>query len=360
MRINIMTSCDETIARFLVVQFASIQMNLQKYDVHFYLFHNRIQSASIDFIKNFANKCSCITFHEVIVNDIQPYEKMADIGGSWPYEAYFSLCAQNYLPNEMERILYIDAADVVIHDDILDFYASPFEDKLIIAATAWYKKTEDGKLEEFLPQDLNDPIYAKKITKGITNSGAFVLNLEKLREENISINDYVTIAENIKNTYPHFEPTYFGDQGLISAIFLGKIRYFEGQEFSTHPYVQVCSKYHIYSELLVSFPETPYMKAAILHFGGPVFKPWQAWITPDVVKQYGYLFSDKYKNVNKYAPFTMNWQQCQMNEIWWYYCQQTPIFQESAMYARIAGMTLEHYYLPLCKKYNDLVDGKCE
>lgn len=351
MRINIMTSCDNNLAMYILVQLASIQSNLEKYDVHFYLLHSRVSPENINMLNAFTQNCSAITFHEIMVKDTKPYEILASYGGSWPFETYFSLGSEHHLPQDVDRILYIDAGDVVVHNDISEFYFANFEDKSIIAATAWVQHSGE------LMTDME--AHSTRITKGMMSSGAYVMNMDKIRGENTPVQGYVGLAEGLLRAYPNRKPAYYGDQGLVSYVFLGKIKLIADTEFKRNEnYKMVSSKYHVCSEFVLLDPNYPFQQAAMLHFGGPVLKPWNAWFKPEVVKEYGDNFSEKYyKNMKDYAPFNMNWRQCQMAEIWWHYCTKTPVFTNLAMYGRATGAALENFYLPLCKRFNDMVDA---
>ena len=131
-RINIMSSCDENYAKLIPVQLLSIADNLvDVYEVHYFLFYSRVNEKIINFLKEYCEKLG-IVFHGVRITDTKPYEELASKGGGWVYEAYFPFECHNFLPLEVERILYIDAADVLIIGDVGDYYFSDFEDCSLI------------------------------------------------------------------------------------------------------------------------------------------------------------------------------------------------------------------------------------
>lgn len=57
-------------------------------------------------------------------------------GGSWCKEAYFSLEAYQHLPQDIDRILYLNAGDILAVDDITPYYNGDFEGKnLLVTGT---------------------------------------------------------------------------------------------------------------------------------------------------------------------------------------------------------------------------------
>ena len=69
-RINIMTSCDNNLIKYIYVQLKTLS---------------------------------------VYIEDTSGYMELASKGGGWVGEAYFSLLCHEYLPESVDRILYIDA-----------------------------------------------------------------------------------------------------------------------------------------------------------------------------------------------------------------------------------------------------------
>lgn len=275
-RINIMSSCDDNYARLIPVQLLSIADNLLSpplhYEVHYYLFHSRVSGENLDFLCSYCAALG-IVFHEVKVADNDLYEELAAKGGGWVHEAYYMLECHCYLPREVGRILYIDAADVLILGDIGEYYFSDFEDCSIIATCARYKSDGAGGLTVFTQDDLGDQKHRSGILRGIFNSGSYVINVEKIRRENISLNDYIALKNALENIYPDNDKIYFGDQGLISAAFAGDIKYFG--------YPQVKNLWYQPYNFCVWFFDrakeicggNPWYLPRVLHFAGGM-KPW--------------------------------------------------------------------------------------
>ena len=91
----------------------------------------------------------------------------------WTKEVYYRLFAKDYLPKNLDRILYLDC-DLIVKGDISDFYNTEFNDNYFIGATNIYSSV----LKRFL-QIKNG---ASKNSLYI-NSGVILLNLKLLREK---------------------------------------------------------------------------------------------------------------------------------------------------------------------------------
>lgn len=268
-----MTSCDENLYRQIMILLYSISKNLSDYSVNFYLFRrNEFSENKIHEIKEFSSHLGNIIFHDIIVNEAEKYDALAEHGGSWSGEAYFSLCAHEYLPEDSDRVLYLDAGDVIVTDDIQSFYFENFEDNVILSANVrTYRKDDSGVLRPVVYYDEND-IYDSEKRKDILgstfNSGSYMLNLKKLRDSELTLDDYVTFMNWLLNEFGA-DTTYFGDQGFLSACFLGDIKYFDincgAPIFS--------SKYNFEMGWYQLFPFEPPYNPSIVHFVGAP-KPW--------------------------------------------------------------------------------------
>lgn len=270
---NIMTSCDDNLA----VSLTSIAYNLKDAEIDFYLFHSKVSKQNIEMLDalcvELSKENSEIHFHEIVVPNPEFYDELAKHGGNWPGEAYYSLGAYLLLPGDVDRILYIDAADILIVDDIAPYYNYDFQGKGLIATAAVFKSNE-GRPEIFETDDLDvggDKLL--RILRGIFNSGTYVMNLDKMRKEQRKLVDYQHLSEILQKIFcDNTSQIYFGDQGFLSAAFVGDIRYYAYPEIKDLWYMpyNFCLWYYDRKN------RKPDYKLAILHFVGPSFKPWKA------------------------------------------------------------------------------------
>jgi lipopolysaccharide biosynthesis glycosyltransferase len=284
--INILTSTDNNYVKHLFTQLRSIADNLtKKYDVNFWLFHYRIPKADIEELTAYSEFLG-IKFHEVYVDDYEKYEmlnKGAD--NQFPIEVYFYFCAHRYLPETIERALYIDAGDIIFDGDIEEFYFSPFEGNFMIASIAISKRNE---LYNF--DDLFDADCYRDIVREYINSGSLVLNLTLMRIFHIDLRFYENVIDLILEngvvyiTGPNGELFYYTyDQGLLAAAFVGRIKFFDYEHFRLEklhmPYnfrlylIEHCKNQIKYSEDgTFPLPYTP----RIIHFMRD--KPWKTTV----------------------------------------------------------------------------------
>lgn len=209
--INIMTSCDEALAKYVSVMLQSISDNLTDANVRFFLLHSKISSQSIDLLARQCSAYNNLEFHSIIVDTPEIYEKMAIGGGGWCGEAYYSLGAYKYLPADVDRILYLDAADTLVTGNIDDYYFSDFEGMSLIATAARYK-VHNNQLVTFNSDDLTDSETLSGITRGIFNSGSYVMNIEKMRQDDCGVETYLGLANMLQEISGNKTNAYWGDQ----------------------------------------------------------------------------------------------------------------------------------------------------
>jgi lipopolysaccharide biosynthesis glycosyltransferase len=346
--INIMTSCDNNLAKYILPQLASVHENLNAYHVNFYLVHCRIHDDSLELIRTYVKTLEdSISFYEVVIENPAPFMELARLGGGWAYEAYFSLCCHEYLPENIDRILYIDAGDVIIDDDISEYYFGNFEGKSLIATIARFKDNGAGDMVALDRTDMSDDTQLAAIARGVLNSGSYVINVNQFRADQLSINDFIGVSGILCERFPNKQEVYFGDQGLISVAFLDDIRYFAYPEIKNLWYMpyNFCLWFFDRMDELWYTPK-------ILHYAGIKFKPWQARLSIENLKKYN--FQADFNNI--YAPFFMKYKQLEFCEKWWSYCKGTPIYESVDTTASAYARALEEHFLPLCEKYNALVN----
>lgn len=266
--INIMTSCDGNLMKFIPIQLESIAVNLSDKKVNFFLFHDGTERNFIKILKSL--HYDNINFKEVIVEDTDIYDEIAKYGGGWCGAAYYSLCAHKYLPADIDRVWYIDSGDVLIVGNVDEFYYADFEGKSLITASI-VLKMEEGKLYPFTKDDLIYSNYLEGISRGLFNSGSYVINLDKMRRSNNDLKEYLKLAEVIYQARGKLPTTFFGDQGFLSLIFIGDIKgaaYPKIVDFHYMPY-NFCLWYF---ERKVQKPD---YNPSVIHFVGKnIFKPW--------------------------------------------------------------------------------------
>lgn len=267
---HIITSCDENLLNQVSVLIYSISRNLNNAHTDFYVITRITYDEKFEMMNALCNKLGNITFHNIIVPDAELYDELGKYGGGWVGEAYFSLCAHLFKEFEnVDRVLYLDAGDVIVVNDIAEYYNSDFNDKSLIAHSIRYKAANN--IPVTLDQsDLQNENF-EAIARGLFNSGSYVMNLDKMRKDGLSIDDYLYVRNVLVDSFgEENHKIYWGDQGLLSIAFVGDIniyRYNEIRNIWYMPY-NFCMWYYD------RMNQKPDYEPAVIHYAGNA-KPWQ-------------------------------------------------------------------------------------
>ena len=125
----------------------------------------------------------------------------APVSDRYPTEMYYRLFAARYLPQQLERILYLDTDLVVLHS-LRSLYQIDFDGKLFAAAS----HIESRTFRELNRRRLHLSEHAKYL-----NSGVMMMNLALLRKESPQ-----TIINYIQS---HKATLLLPDQDVLNALY---------------------------------------------------------------------------------------------------------------------------------------------
>lgn len=278
MKLNILTSSDNTLVPQMAVSLTAMAKNLPHDFIDFYLLHSSLSPETVKMLSALCEGYGNISLHEVKVPDPESYDPLVQ-AGSWMRETYYPLCAHRLLPDTIDRILYLDAGDTLVVGDIAPYYTDDFEDNFLIVSGQSYK-VENGASMLLDAEDIkNVKNFLPGILKGLFNSGSYMINLKKMREADIDLSYYYSLTEWLRKVkqdagqaVEEKGSVYFGDQGLLSAAFVGRLKYYGYPQIRDGWYVpyNFCLGYYDH------FDKKPEYQPAILHFAGVPFKPWKA------------------------------------------------------------------------------------
>ena len=258
----------------MAVSLTAMAKNLQNDFVDFYFLHSQVSPENIRFLTSLCNGYGNISFHEIRVSNPEDYEVFVH-AGRWYRETYYPLCVHQLLPDSIDRVLYLDAGDTLVVGDIAPYYTCDFEDNFLIVTEQKYK-LGDGIPTLFSQDDfIGRDDYLEGILEGLFNSGSYMINLRKMREESINISYYYTLTDHIrrrKRSDKEKNTVYFGDQGLLSAAFIGKLKYYGYPQI----YDVFYNPYNFCIGCYDFIDQKPEYQPAVLHFAGVPFKPWKA------------------------------------------------------------------------------------
>lgn len=270
---NIMTSCDNNLAPYVTIGLTAMAQNLENASINFFFLHSRVSQKNIEMLKAFCKELGDerIHFHEIVVPHAEIYSELSKYGNGWADEAYYSLCAHLLLPDEVDKVLYLDAGDTLIVDDIEPYYQCDFQGKSLIATSIRYKFCEN-KIILFDEEDLGDwKEGLPGILRGIFNSGSYIMNLNKMRKDDRTLADYQYLSSKLRDIFGDDNHNiYWGDQGLLSASFVGDIKFYGFPEIQNLWYMPYNFGIWYYEKM----EKKPDYSPAILHFTGTPFKPW--------------------------------------------------------------------------------------
>ena len=125
----------------------------------------------------------------------------APVSDRYPTEMYYRLFAARYLPQQLERILYLDPDLIVLHS-LRSLYQIDFDSKLFAAAS----HIESRTFRELNRRRLHLSEHAKYL-----NSGVMMMNLALLRKESPQ-----TILDYIQS---HKATLLLPDQDVLNALY---------------------------------------------------------------------------------------------------------------------------------------------
>ena len=341
-----MTSCDNNIVQYILPQLVSLEENMPGYDLHYYLVHCRVDPKNIQMLEDFIKTRTGIKFHEIKLEDTSLYEAVAVGGGPWPCEAYFTLRVQDYMPEDVDRVWYLDAGDIIVCGDASPYYFADFEGNSLIVTPRFKKDPVSGEQSLYTRDDI------LTLTDGsLFNSGSYVINVEKFRREGFENEDYLYLSQALIPHAKHDFFAYIGDQGFLAAAFVEDMLlygYPEHMDIGYMPYNYITSYYGL-------LKSNPICDPVVLHYDTKV-KPWVARFTTEVIDTIidkpDFITNDLVAPIPQILHMTA--QHLRHCEEWWKYAKDTPIYDEANIKATVTAESWLKHFFPVCVKYNEL------
>jgi lipopolysaccharide biosynthesis glycosyltransferase len=304
-RMNIATSCNDRYARLVFINLINIHEILTNtYDVHFYLMHSEISEQNLNALKTFSQGLN-LTFHSVhvaereVFNGISRYARAPDI------ERFYDAACHLFLPDDIDRVLYVDTGDVLFLSDDYGFYFRDFQEKSLLVSTFWRLQPDPWDFDQF--QNL----------WGGFNSGHILINLDRLRRKDVRPHHYKDYVDQWAAHCPEKDVLYGGDQGFLTAFFAGEIgRIKRNNRYS----VKVVG---LNGHRPVHPPKSIHLNAM---FGG--IKPWQVPFTKaqDLAKLALSVETINKKTQTPQVYFSDYENECILT--WWDFCARTPDYHQ--------------------------------
>ncbi len=133
----------------------------------------------------------------------------------WPKEIYYRIFASQYLPETVERVLYLDC-DMIVKGDLSELYNADFQDGYFVATTnihnplfKWLILTKNGAKR--------GSVYA--------NTGVLLMNLSKLRKEQ-SVEEVLSYIRRRRLLLS------LPDQDVVSGLYGRKVKLVDNQVYN--------------------------------------------------------------------------------------------------------------------------------
>lgn len=167
--INLLFSIDDGYVSQFMVTLYSIYQNSSNHNLAVYVLQKQLLKKNDD-ISEFCQKLG-VRYTPVVIGE-EAFED-APTTNRYPETIYYRLLAHEYLPKELNKILYVDA-DILCLNDVVPLYKLNLGDKLYVAAS----HTSDGNISELV----NKLRLRNFEAEGYFNSGVLLMNLDAIRQ----------------------------------------------------------------------------------------------------------------------------------------------------------------------------------
>ncbi|WP_282603377.1 glycosyltransferase [Paracoccus sp. PARArs4] len=309
--LDVMTSVGGKDADVVQVMLQSLCDSHPRDRIRFWLFHLHLGPEQIAGIERFCAGLPNLDLHVVHVTRHQEFAELSKLGQK-PFGARFLwYLAHEYLPADLDRVIYLDPLDVIVMDDLVPFLNQPLLGRMLAACR------ELPFRPPLLARPVTDTDLApramtrtRRIGHGLINSGAMVLNLVRMRREDRGLAPYLDMARMIaeRTDMP------FGDQGLFSMT--------HGSDYA---------RAHDRYNLRFHMAPPGMFRPAMADFAGRIAKPFHLRLNDRQER----LILDRIATLNRpgmplNATQNIKAQDLPYYRLWWEICARTPVHDRIA------------------------------
>jgi len=264
---NLLVTLDSKYIKPLKVMLASMFLNNPAENFSIYLMHSRINDNEIadieKFVESYGQKLSVIKIDNQYFQD-------APVVFHYTKEMYYRLLAYNFLPAELDRILYLDP-DILVINPVRELYDTGLDGYLYAAAYHNVPAVKEINRIRLHPYKIN----------AYFNSGVLLMNLDLQRK----LVDEEAIYDFVENNRSKL---IMPDQDIINALYSEQIKCLDEKLYNYDV------RYYKYYKMMNNECDMDYIirNTVILHFCGKK-KPWN--------KGYSGQFYSLYKHYEKQA-----------------------------------------------------------
>lgn len=256
-KVNILISTNNDYYEAARILLRSLFYHNRDISIKIYLFHSDLSSKQVRQLRRFIERNNGELFVKEIDDNVMKDVPVAMLSK----ETYYRLLAPQLLPENLDRILYLDI-DMIVVGNIRKIYEIDFGNKLFMAVP----DTSSGL------EPLKKKLHMKKDSVYI-NAGVLLMNLEMLRQE-FDLKEALEYAKKHPDRVPNC------DQDVINGLYHERIGYLEwnyNYEARFHSVVDV---------LTYPFQRRRLQKEIkIIHYMG-ANKPWKSDFQGKFLKEY--------------------------------------------------------------------------
>lgn len=197
---DIMYTCDNNYVWLMGISTISLfENNKHIKELTVYLIGENISDENKCHLNDIAQKYN----RQIFVIDVPKLDIPPSLTSArWPLSAFTRLFSGVILPNNLQRILYLDC-DTIIVEDIEPLQNIDFGNNIVVAI----KDCISGSYKENIGLNKDNPYF---------NAGVLLLNLEKIRDIDIKreIEEYM---------HKYVKLINYADQDILNGMFKGKI-----------------------------------------------------------------------------------------------------------------------------------------
>ena len=241
--INILVTIDKNYIDPLLVMMNSYARFHESYHTNLFIIHRTLETKHINYI---SEKLASFNISVKAIKVENSYFKGIPLLERIPMESFDRIIAFKYLPNDVDKCLYLDP-DILINKSIMPLYDMDISESYIAAATHI----------NFFVNFLNRLRLLLKDQKTYINSGVVLMNLKKMRED-------FTI-EDIQKTLKKFVRVLFlGDQDMMNILYGPKCIILDDAIYNLDE--KAMQHHHMSLDAVKE-------KTIFIHYNGK-FKPW--------------------------------------------------------------------------------------
>lgn len=166
---NVLVTCNENYLPPLKTMLWSLFKTNRREQFMIYFMHNKMAENRLEELNLFIKK-NGQEFYPIDCSDL--FEEDATVNRYYSIEMYYRLLAPFILPDEVDRILYLDP-DIINLNPVSNFYNQDFKGNLFVATTHDY-------LTKWI-QPINNIRLNTLESKGYFNTGILLMNLPAIR-----------------------------------------------------------------------------------------------------------------------------------------------------------------------------------